>query len=105
LVRACLERLAYCKRVKCWKAHTGGAKFLDKNGKAQFVRFGYPGQADITGLDFTGARLEIECKTGSGTPSERQKDFRAMIESMNGRYSVVRSLSDLEAIVREIEQD
>lgn len=82
-----------------WRQNTGAVKVGDR-----FVRYGIPGQADITGIighrmniqsasmiGFRGWRVEIECKTLTGRLRASQKAFRAMIERHGGVYLVIRS--------------
>lgn len=80
--------------VRVWKQNTGvGAT---ANGKR--LHFGLPGAADITGIlrhvSGVGLRLEIECKTGSGKLSEKQLNFKNMIDKMGGLYLVCRSVQE-----------
>lgn len=59
------------------------------------VRFGLPGQADLTGILPGGVRLEIEVK-GPGCPqTPEQKAFQRMIERFGGVYVLARSVQDV----------
>ncbi|HUW32859.1 MAG TPA: hypothetical protein VM223_14730 [Planctomycetota bacterium] len=94
--------------VRIWRSHPGGATL-----QGRFVRFGIPGQADLTGIlpvvqvlicphcegelstPALGVRLEVEVKTETGRLSEDQKNFQGMIERFGGIYVVARSPRDV----------
>lgn len=64
------------------------------------MRFGTPGQADISGiLAPSGRRIEIECKSATGRQSEQQRRFQAMIEKHGGLYVLARSTADVAAVL------
>jgi len=74
--------------IRAWRSNTGA--FKDAFG--QFIRFGLPGSADISGIIGPGGtRLEIECKNANGKQSECQKAFEKMIASAGGVYILARS--------------
>ena len=50
----------------------------------RIVRFGLPGQADLTGILTGGLRLEIEVKGPEGRQTEEQRAFQRMIERFGG---------------------
>lgn len=90
--------------LRLWRANVGVGWFA--NGEparvndpgAYPVKFGTPGQADLSGLFWpSGRRLEIECKTERGRLSEDQLSFQRMIETFGGLYVVARSVADVEA--------
>ncbi|HUW35621.1 MAG TPA: VRR-NUC domain-containing protein [Planctomycetota bacterium] len=99
--------------VRIWRSHPGGATL-----QGRFVRFGIPGQADLTGIlpvvqvlvcphcdgqlstPPLGVRLEIEVKTESGRLSKDQQAFQGMVERFGGIYVVARSAED---VIRVIE--
>ena len=59
------------------------------------MRFGLPGQADLTGILPGGLRLEIEVK-GPGCPqTHEQRAFQRMIERFGGVYVLARSVQDV----------
>jgi hypothetical protein len=79
-------------RLRLWRANTGVAQMGERS-----VRFGVPGQADISGLMLPdGRRLEVECKTAKGRQSEDQKRWERMITAMGGLYVLARSLEDVD---------
>lgn len=61
------------------------------------MRFGVPGQGDISGLLANGRRVEIEVKSARGTQSQQQRAFEAMISRFGGLYILARSVADVEA--------
>ena len=77
-------------RLRIWRANTGVAQ-IDK----RFIRFGIPGQADLTGILPDGRRLEIEAKSPTGRQSDDQKNFQRMIEKFDGLYVLARSVDDV----------
>lgn len=102
-------------KARAWKNHTGqaftpgsvtdainavmkGATFNEARDLLIPIRFGVPGQADISGLVAGGRRLEIEVKTGTGKLHEGQKNFRDMIMDLGGIHIECRQLSDLDKI-------
>ncbi|MEN6532946.1 MAG: VRR-NUC domain-containing protein [Bryobacteraceae bacterium] len=78
-------------RLRLWRANAGVASFHGRT-----VRFGVPGQADLTGIiSHTGQRLEIEVKTETGKQSPDQRNYQAMIVRMGGLYILARSVQDV----------
>lgn len=106
----------YAAKARAWKNHTGqaftpgsvtdainavikGATFNEARDLLTPIRFGVPGQADISGLiGPDGRRLEIEVKTGTGKLHEGQKNFREMILDLGGIHIECRQISDLDKI-------
>lgn len=86
LVNQIIRRLGTSPHCRIWKAHVGGVGRL---------RFGVPGQADITGILSGGRRLEIEVKTGTGRLSKDQERFKTIIEKYDGVHIVARSVGQL----------
>lgn len=79
------------KDMRIWRQNTG-AIVIDN----RMVKFGVPGQADITGLLIpSGKRIEIEVKDAKGRQRETQKKFQAMIEKAGGIYILARSVDDV----------
>ncbi|RMG17749.1 MAG: hypothetical protein D6729_08280 [Deltaproteobacteria bacterium] len=56
--------------MRLWRANVGAARF----GR-HVVKFGIPGQADLTGILPGGIRLEIEVKGPTGRQSPQQRAF------------------------------
>jgi hypothetical protein len=86
-----LEALGPRRDLRIWRINTGVARSMDFK---RVIRFGVPGQADISGVLIDGRRLEIEVKTPTGRQSPQQKAFEAMIKSFGGVYILARSLAD-----------
>jgi hypothetical protein len=95
--------------LRIWRTNTGVGWF--KNGEparksdrdAYPVKFGTPGQGDISGLvGPSGRRLEVECKTERGRQSDDQKSFQRMIENFGGLYVLARSLEDVDRALAEM---
>jgi hypothetical protein len=76
--------------MRLWRANTGVARIGNR-----VVRFGVPGQADLTGILPDGRRLEIEVKSPAGTQTEDQHNFQRMIERFGGVYVLARSVEDV----------
>jgi hypothetical protein len=90
LQRLILARLNALDGVRVWRANTGAAR----THRGRIVRFGVPGQADITGLIRGGRRLEVEVKGPTGRVSPEQEAFGALIVSLGGIYLIARTLDD-----------
>ena len=78
------------KPLRIWRQNTG----VSKHGN-RIVRYGIPGQADLSGILPDGRRLEIEVKTVNGRQSTAQKNWQKMIEKFNGVYILARSVDDV----------
>ena len=85
-----IRRLGQDKRVRIWRQNTGAARIGDA-----YVRFGLPGQADITGwIVGSGRRIEIEVKTPGGAQSQDQKNFQHLCDAHGVLYVLARSVDD-----------
>ena len=82
--------------MRIWRANTGAARFGN-----QIVRFGVPGQADLTGILPDGHRLEIEVKSATGRQSQDQANYQRMIERFGGVYILARSVSDVAEALKQ----
>ena len=87
--------------LRLWRANVGAARIGNR-----LIRFGIPGQADLTGILSDGRRLEIEVKSERGRQTPAQAAFGRTIERFNGIYLLARCTDDvrkrLEAIGIEI---
>lgn len=92
LLAEILRRFGADDRLRIWRANSGVARFGDR-----FVRFGVPGQADISGILRDGRRIEIETKTSTGRLSRHQEAFCDMIRAFGGVYVLARCVRDVEA--------
>jgi len=77
-----------------WRQNTGAARY----GR-QVVRFGIPGQADLSGILDGGRRIEIECKSPTGRQTHEQAAFQRMIEKRGGIYILARSVEDVRRVL------
>ena len=76
--------------IRLWRQNTGVARISQR-----VVRFGVPGQADLTGILPDGRRLEIEVKSATGRQSQDQKNYQNLISKFNGVYILARSVKDV----------
>ena len=81
-------------RIRLWRANTGVARM----GR-RVVRFGVPGQADLTGILSGGIRLEVEVKAEGGRQTAEQKNYQAMIEGLGGVYVLAKSVEDVQRAI------
>lgn len=78
--------------VRLWRQNTGVAR----TRTGQVVRFGVPGQADLSGILMpSGRRIEIEVKSATGRQSEAQRRWQRMIEKFGGLYVLACSVDDV----------
>ena len=85
------------------RANCAAGKLIYPDGStSQYMRFGFPGCADIIGQlkprrpGEPGAWLAIECKRAGGRLSEAQEAFLAKVNANGGCGFVCRSVSDLQ---------
>lgn len=69
----------------------------------RYVRFGYPGSADIIGVAKSGVFLAFECKTGEARQNFDQRVFQEEVKKRNGKYFLIRTLDDVLRALDEIE--
>ncbi len=81
-------------RLRLWRANSGVARM----GR-RVVRFGVPGQADLTGILPGGIRLEVEVKAENGRQSEEQRNYQRMVEQFGGVYVLARSVEDVQLAI------
>ncbi|MFP4145893.1 MAG: VRR-NUC domain-containing protein [Phycisphaeraceae bacterium] len=93
---AILRTFATRRDVRLWRQNTGAAPYRDAKGQKRLVRFGVPGQADLSGILPGGVRLEIEVKGPKGRQSHEQQAFQRMIERFGGVYVLARSVQDVQ---------
>lgn len=95
------EIMARCgARADCrlWRQNTGALRDSDD----RLVRYGIPGQADISGIYLDGRRIEIEVKAAKGRVSDAQKAWAEMIKNHNGLYLLARSADEVHAWLDEL---
>ena len=76
--------------IRLWRANVGAARI----GR-RLIRFGIPGQADLTGILSDGRRLEIEVKSAGGRQTPAQQAFGRTIERFNGIHVLARCTDDV----------
>lgn len=91
---AILRRYGTDPRLRLWRANAGVASYGPRT-----VHFGVVGQADLTGILPGGRRLEIECKSPTGSQTLEQKNYQVMVEKFGGVYVLARSVEDVERVV------
>ena len=94
---AILREFGTRPELRLWRQNTGAARV----GR-RFVRFGVPGQADLTGILRGGRRLEIEIKSPIGRQTPDQRAFQAMIERFGGLYVLARSVEDVRHAIGDV---
>jgi hypothetical protein len=91
--RLIIARLNCIPGVGVWRQNTGAVET-----EGGFVRFGIPGQADVTGAvrrpDGIAQRLEIECKAPGKKPSAVQRGFRERMIEIGALHIVAYELDD-----------
>lgn len=102
LQRLILGQLHHVEGVWVWRQNVGAMR--DHRGR--LVRFGLPGQADISGLVLQpsgrGVRLEIECKSDEGAQTPEQRVFEEQVRRFGGVYILARALEDVLEPVRRL---
>lgn len=102
VVKACLQVL-YLAGIFAWRNNTGAAPASYK-GRKRFIRYGYPGSADIFAILPGGRFLAVECKKPLGprggangsVQTEEQIEFERRIKESGGEYVLARSGKELE---------
>jgi hypothetical protein len=84
-----LEWLNTVPGVKAWRQNTGAQTFEYKSRrtgltKKRFIRFGEPGQGDVTGIGPHGVRIEIEIKRPGKYPDFYQRSWMGFINDHGG---------------------
>ena len=90
LQNAILRAFGTLPVLRLWRANVGVARL----GR-RVVRFGIPGQGDLTGILPDGRRLEIEVKAAAGRQASAQRSFQEMIERFHGVYILARSVEEV----------
>lgn len=110
LQNSILRAFATLPGLRLWRANTGVARYGNRT-----VRFGVPGQADLTGIlpvtlvcpacgieaGRLGVRLEIEVKSETGKQSDEQRAYENIVTRFGGIYILARSVDDVWARVGE----
>lgn len=77
--------------LRLWRSNSGTAR---SPAGDRFVRFGVPGQGDLSGILAGGRRLEIEVKSAIGRQSAQQQNFMEMVRRYGGLYVLARSVDE-----------
>ena len=97
VVNAVLLALSAEPGVRVWRHNVGAMK----SDTGRFVRFGLPGQSDISGiLSPEGWRLEVEAKTQTGRLSESQRRWLDMINNQGGIAFIARDPHEAVRVLR-----
>ena len=100
LQNAILHEFGTRPDMRLWRANAGAVRI----GR-RFIRFGIPGQADLTGILPGGQRLEIEVKSPTGRQTSDQRAFQAMMERFGGLYVFARSVDDVRRAINAASED
>jgi len=100
VLNAILREFGTRPEMRLWRANAGAARI----GR-RFIRFGVPGQADLTGILPGGRRLEIEVKSLTGRQTPDQRAFQALIERFGGLYVLARSVEDVRQVLDGTSED
>jgi hypothetical protein len=91
--------LEYLAVKKIWHMRVNtGAIVSEYKGRSRMIRYGIPGCADI--LCSLPSFLWLEVKAPKGVQSEQQKQFQKEVEEQGHLYYVVRSIEDVEEILK-----
>jgi hypothetical protein len=90
------------KVARIERTNTGAGKFQGKNGKAgRFIRFGFPGQPDLTGIANDGRVIAIEIKRPSTrhNVSTEQRAYLDQVSAAGGYAGVATCVEEAFAIL------
>lgn len=98
---ACLCLLIH-RGYYTWRQNVGALNITDAGGE-RFVRFGLPGQTDVTGITKDGRRLDIEIKRPGLVPTKRQYEFITAMLAYGGVAFWVDDVKRLSEILDHVE--
>ena len=83
------------------RTNTGAGRLLGPNGAGRFVRFGFPGQADLTGTSTDGKTIAIEVKrpTTRSSVTDEQRRYLQTVRDAGGLAGVATCYEEAAAIV------
>lgn len=83
------------------RSNTGAGRLMQNGKPGRFVRFGFVGQPDITGVARDGRVIAIEVKRRStrNSTSKAQKEYLADVRAAGGLAGVATSYEEAVAIV------
>ncbi len=100
ILSACIKWL-WANGCFIWRNNTGAANhtYTRKDGSTGYshIRYGYPGSADIIGVNKWGRFIAIECKRAGKNLEPHQERFRDQVTEHGGVFVLARSVDDLEA--------
>jgi hypothetical protein len=97
VLKSVLEYLKL-RGILAWRMNTGAGVLVDGARHAsRFVRFGFPGCADILGVLDDGRFLAIEVKSDTGRASKEQLIFLAEVAKRGGVAFIARGIEDVDA--------
>jgi hypothetical protein len=102
LQNAILREFGTRPDMRLWRASAGAARI----GR-RFIRFGVPGQADLTGIITVGGigvSLWIEVKSPTGRQGQEQMWFQQIVSKLGGLYVLARSVTDVENGIEAFKQ-
>jgi hypothetical protein len=80
-----------------YRSNTGAGQFTRKDGSlGRFVKFGFKGLPDITGMLNDGRALYIEVKSASGKLNDYQREFLRQVNLRGGVAFVAHSIDDVD---------
>lgn len=89
-------------RAFFYRTNTGAASTIDAHGNVDgFMRFGVPGQADVTGVA-AGRFVAIELKRRTGRKRKEQEQYGADVRAAGGVHYFARSLDQALVPVYEL---
>lgn len=93
-----LQLLENTGRIVYVKNNSGA--FMSPRG--HFFRFGKAGSPDFFVFAKNGSCFHLEVKNEKGKQSDLQKEYQARIEKLNHKYFVVRDITDVETILKDV---
>ena len=101
---AILNYLSYYEnqgKLYCFRSNSFGGFIQRSNGTRGYIKNNKRGLPDIV-CCISGRFLALEIKTDKGKQSEFQKAAQTAIEKSGGLYSIVRSVDDVEKIIKSL---
>lgn len=90
-----LKALPFFKRVAWFERMNSGAYVVGEGKARRYIKYGFKGCSDIIGQMVDGRFLSIEAKRPSGTSSDAQAAFLALVNANGGIGFVAKSIDDL----------
>ena len=109
VLRSVLGALKFSKKVAWYKRMNSGSYIAGDSKDRRYIRYGFIGCPDILGMlkprrdGEPGMVLAIEVKRPSGKPTPEQLAFLDLVTKNGGCAGIVRSVDDLELLLRRFE--